>query len=459
MPLDPNIALSIKPVQIANPLEQYMQVQQIQQAQNQSRLADLMYGEKEREVSEGARLNDIYKGAVASDGTLDRTKLYSGVASAGLGSRLPGLQKNFAEADAKQADIGKIKAETHAKEVEAAHKAFDVAGQAFGYVRANPTLDNALAAIDYLGSQPGLYKPEQLESWRQQVRSDPSKIQSLADQAFRAALAAKDQLPKTETRNLGGTTDTISVDPVTGVVKTVNSVKNSVSPDAQLQANTSRANNRDTIAATKENQKAQYDAARGVLVDTRTGTATAVTGPDGKPLTRDKAMTEFQGKSAGFADRAQEADAILAQLHAKGPTGFGFVASDRPGAIKGAAESVPFIGEGLGGLVNTLPSALGGPNANQQRAEQAQRNFVNAILRQESGAAIGANEFENARKQYFPQPGDTPEVIAQKAANRRTAISGLARSAGGNYTPPAAGTPGAAPSSNGLPPGWSVEAH
>jgi hypothetical protein len=440
MAIDSSIALGIKPVQLANPLEQYMQVQQIQQAQNQSRLADLMYGEKEREVSEGARLNDVYKGSVAADGTLDRTKLYSGVASAGLGSRLPGLQKNFAEADAKQADIGKTKAETHAKEVEAAHKAFDIAGQAFGYVRANPTLDNALAAIDYLGSQPGLYKPEQLEAWRQQVRSDPSKIQSLADQAFRASLAAKDQLPKIDTRNLGGTTETFAVDPVTGAVTVKNSVKNTQSPDNAASNATSRANNRDTIAAAKENQKAQYDAARGVLVDTRTGTATAVTGPDGKPLTRDKAMTEFQGKSAGFADRAQEADTILGQLHKTGPTGMGLVASDRPGAIKSIAESVPLIGSGLGAAVNVLPSALGGPNANQQRAEQAQRNFINAILRQESGAAIGAGEFDNATKQYFPQPGDTKEVIAQKAANRRTAIAGLARSAGGNYTPPTVGT-------------------
>lgn len=459
MPIDPNIALSVKPVQVANPLEQYMQAQQIQQAQNQSRLADLMYGDKQREVSEGMRLNDIYKGAVAADGTLDRTKLYSGVASAGLGSRIPVLQKNFAEADAKQADIGKTKAETHAKEVEAAHKAFDIAGQAFGYVRANPTLDNALAAIDYLGSQPGLYKPELLEAWRQQVRSDPSKIQSLADQAFRASLAAKDQLPKIETRNLGGTTETFAVDPVTGAVAVKNSVKNTQSPDSAATVAATRRGQDMTDARARElnaNSRGQYDAARGVLVDTRTGTATAVTGPDGKPLTRDKAMTEFQGKSAGFADRAQEADAILNQLHAKGPTGFGLVASDRPGTIKGAVESVPFIGEGLGGFVNTLPSAIGGPNANQQRAEQAQRNFVNAVLRQESGAAIGASEFENARKQYFPQPGDTPEVIAQKAANRRTAIAGLARSAGGNYTPPAAA---AAPSSNGLPAGWSVEAH
>jgi hypothetical protein len=300
MPIDPSIALNIKPVQIANPLEQYMQVQQIQQAQNQSRLADLMYGEKEREVSEGARLNDIYKGAVAADGTLDRTKLYSGVASAGLGSRIPGLQKNFAEADAKQADIGKTKAETHAKEVEAAHKAFDIAGQAFGFVRANPTLDNALAAIDYLGSQPGLYKPELLESWRQQVRSDPSKIQVLADQAFRASLAAKDQLPKIDTRNLGGTTDTISVDPVTGAVTVKNSVRNTQSPDnAATVAATRRGQDmtdrraRETNQLTREAQQTQVviDPNQGpLLINKGTKTAVPATFADGTRVPGENAV-------------------------------------------------------------------------------------------------------------------------------------------------------------------------
>ena len=54
----------------------------------------------------------------------------------------------------------------------------------------------------------------------------------MADLAFRAALSGKDQLPKIETRNLGGTSDTISTDPVTGAVKTVNSVKNTQSPDS-----------------------------------------------------------------------------------------------------------------------------------------------------------------------------------------------------------------------------------
>jgi hypothetical protein len=448
MPIDPSIALNVKPVQIANPLEQYMQVQQIQQAQNQNRLADLMYANQQRDVDQAARLNDLYKTAVGDDGTLDRTKLYRSVASAGLGARLPALQKSLADADKVQADVAKAKSDTSKTDLETASHQFEIAGQLASAWAQNPNVT------------------------QQQIRSGLAAAASskiISPEIYQAKIAELDAVPP-DSKSLNQW--------ALGTLQQVMKAKDSmgfIRPDANTVANnaTSAANNAATNATTRRgqdltdararelnaNSRGQYDAARGVLVDTRTGTATAVTGPDGKPLTRDKAMTEFQGKSAGFADRAQEADAILNQLHAKGPSGLGLVASDRPGTIKGIAESVPFIGEGLGGLVNTLPSAIGGPNANQQRAEQAQRNFVNAILRQESGAAIGAGEFENARKQYFPQPGDTPEVIAQKAANRRTAIAGLARSAGGNYTPPAPGAASATPSSNGLPAGWSVEVH
>lgn len=130
-----------------------------------------------------------------------------------------------------------------------------------------------------------------------------------------------------------------------------------------------------------------------------------------------KAPTEFQGKSAAFGLRATEADKILNQLAGK----------YSPAAInsKVSVQDVPIIGGGLGTLTNTY--AL---SENDQRAEQAQRDFINAILRQESGAAIGQDEFDNARRQYFPQPGDSKGTIEQKARNRKLAIQGLQANAG-----------------------------
>ncbi|MCZ3114821.1 hypothetical protein NYZ21_20500, partial [Acinetobacter baumannii] len=99
-----------------------------------------------------------------------------------------------------------------------------------------------------------------------------------------------------------------------------------------------------------------------------------------------KAPTEFQSKAAMFGARAEEADRILSSLDY----------SPAALSVKQAASSVPLVGGVLGAAANVVTSP------ENQRAEQAQRDFINAVLRQESGALIGEAEFDNARKQYFP---------------------------------------------------------
>lgn len=84
--------------------------------------------------------------------------------------------------------------------------------------------------------------------------------------------------------------------------------------------------------------------------------------------------------------------------------------------------------KGREGVLSWLPSALQ-PNELQQQ-EQAERNFINAVLRRESGAAISPSEFDSAQKQYFPRSGDSPEVLAQKAQNRQLVLNGLQAEAG-----------------------------
>jgi hypothetical protein len=116
-----------------------------------------------------------------------------------------------------------------------------------------------------------------------------------------------------------------------------------------------------------------------------------------------------------FGNRAEEADKIIAALEGKySPTGIN---------TKQALGRTPLLGGALEAAGNVALSD------NSQKAEQAQRDFVNAVLRLESGAAIAAGEFDNASKQYFPQPGDSQAVITQKAQNRKTAIQGLKNNA------------------------------
>ena len=129
-----------------------------------------------------------------------------------------------------------------------------------------------------------------------------------------------------------------------------------------------------------------------------------------------KPLTEAQGKAAMFGLRLEEADKVLNSIGRDGAV--------QPGMIKRIGESVPFVGPGLGTALNFTQSP------EQQQIDQAQRNFINAILRRESGAVIGQPEFDSANQQYFPQPGDAPEKISQKNDNRKQAIAGLRTEAG-----------------------------
>lgn len=128
----------------------------------------------------------------------------------------------------------------------------------------------------------------------------------------------------------------------------------------------------------------------------------------------EKAPTEFQGKSALYGARAKEAHDIMLAL--EGLTG------------KDAYNRLAATSFGGNGVMNTLANPV--MSESTQKAVQAQRDFINAVLRQESGAAISQPEFENAIKQYFPQPGDKNDVLEQKRRNRETAIMGFQNSAG-----------------------------
>ena len=151
----------------------------------------------------------------------------------------------------------------------------------------------------------------------------------------------------------------------------------------------------------------------------------------GTPLRgKGTALTESQGNATAYGMRMKEANAVLEPLEKAGKTDTGLI----KGVLGGALGIVPFIGEKLedasGSIFNALPRVLGGLSPEQQQVMQARINFITAILRKESGAAISASEFATAEKNYFPKPGDDAAAIAQKQQARRTAIRAMEIQAG-----------------------------
>lgn len=145
-----------------------------------------------------------------------------------------------------------------------------------------------------------------------------------------------------------------------------------------------------------------------LTVNPRAGTGAPVLGPDGTPLSKgEKALTETQGNATAFGMRAKSANDVIAELEAKGAP---------IGGVQGMLAK------------SNMTNAVAPEWA--QKAQQAKLNFMTAVLRKESGAAIPVSEFEAEDKKYFPQPGDSAGVIEQKRQARALAVEALKVQAG-----------------------------
>jgi len=105
-----------------------------------------------------------------------------------------------------------------------------------------------------------------------------------------------------------------------------------------------------------------------------------------------------QFAAGGFAVRAKEAEDVLNMLQQEGFD---------PASASGSAQRAM-----SGSMLRTFASE------NAQLAENAEKSWILAVVRDESGAAIKESEWKNYRDVYFPVFGDTPEVVEAKRRKR-----------------------------------------
>lgn len=177
-----------------------------------------------------------------------------------------------------------------------------------------------------------------------------------------------------------------------------------------------------------------------LVMNSATGDLTRAAGMQPAPPTNPYAMagkpTDVQAQAAGFADRAAAAHADLEKI-----------GNPNEGATGWAGNALT---KGPFGY-NLLPGLM--TSDQRQQFERAKKDFITAELRKESGAVMGATEFDTEDQKYFPQPNDSETVIKQKAIARDRAVKNLMREAGPTYKPFSAGGVGpAAPAAPGAPP-------
>ena len=201
--------------------------------------------------------------------------------------------------------------------LEIAEKRINIMGQASKFLMDNPTPENAIQVAQYMAEN-GVITPEQAQASIARIQSNPApdSIRSLAEQAFRTALGAKEQLESRIPQNRGGTAAVVGVDPVTGKSRDVQTAPITQSADNAASQATSTSNSiRATGAqmaiakASQANAKAQIEAAKL----TSKGNVDAAKVKD-KRETEMKLADDYRAQSKAFGEAASAYKQINATL-------------------------------------------------------------------------------------------------------------------------------------------------
>jgi hypothetical protein len=500
--VNPNIAMSFRQPEITprNALAEYAQLQQIQGGQQAQELARFQLGAAQRAEAASTVQNELFaKHFDPTKGGVNVNAFVTEAAQRGQGGIIPGFLKTEAERQSAAATLKKTQGEIDKNALDLQEKKFKRAWQSAG-AAATPQI-----AIDQLTQAVKSGEIDMATATReiQNLQNmSPDQYKGWRANAILKLLDAKDQLgfmlPKVERQDIGGQIVNIQNNPmmpgygqpIAGAAITKTPTIGERTAQGQLSLGQQRfafekANpgfelkedsegnffgvNKRTLQAIPVMvggaAPAAAPAAPGagmpgprmpapatqaipgmtsVLDQPAPAAAAPVTGT---PLRgKGTALTESQGNATAYGLRMKEANAILEPLENAGKTNTGLIKN----VVGGFVGLTPLLGEKLedasGSIFNALPRVLGGLSPEQQQVAQARINFITAILRKESGAAIGANEFATAEKNYFPKPGDDAATIAQKQQARRTAIKAMEIQAG-----PGARQMGGAGGTGGVP--------
>jgi hypothetical protein len=480
MALNPSISLGVRPLEIANPLAQYGQVAAIQSAQNQNQLAQYQLGAAQRAEQTQNVLADAYNQSIDPDtGKINYNKLTGLLAKGGGGAQIPGIEKTRREIEAAALAAKKTEGEIEKNQFQLTKDKLKHGWTSLGDA---PTPQDAIKKLNE-GVTKGYFDFATASAETQRLQNmTPEQYKQYRVEKVLGLLDAKDKLsfmlPKTTRQDIGGQIvniqdnpmmpgygmpiagGSIAKTPTFGEMASQGQLNLARQKFAWEQANPGfelkEAEDGSIVGVNKRTLQAFPVSIGGAAPAVAPMAAPAASGMPGArvpaipgmtsvldqqaPATapmagtplrgKGTALTESQGNATAYGMRMREANAILEPLENAGKTNTGLI----KGAVSGAVGLVPFIGDKLedvsGSIFNALPRVLGGLSPEQQQVAQARINFITAILRKESGAAIGASEFATAEKNYFPKPGDDAATIAQKQAARKTAIKAMEIQAG-----------------------------
>jgi hypothetical protein len=456
MALDPSIALSVKPVQLADPAEMQQQALTLNNLRLQGQMHQAAYDQAQQEQQQQRTLADLYKSSLGDNGQVDRTKLFTGAAQAGLGNRIPTLQKQFADADKATADVGHVGAQTQEIQLKMQKQKLDMAGGSIASLLSKPDVNHqdVISTVNNLVNQ-GIIAPEQGAMMVRTLPGNPAELRQFLIKKGLETMDASKRLemmvPKTEYKDTGKQLVPVDVNPLTnqGQVPTIGKV---TTPGEDLSAATTRrgqnmADSRERQLSAGQVTYQQDQDGNFVALPTRAapgqmikGTMVAAPGAGLQPLQGKSNMTEDQGKATGWLIQANNAWGNMQRVMGSNPS------AASPG-VGDTLNKIPLVG-GIGNYVK---------GGDRQQFSQAASSLSEALLRAATGAGINAQEADQKIREITPQFGDSDAVITQKMKSIPLYLQSLQMRAGPgarkvpNGAPQPAADPGA--SLGGIDPG------
>lgn len=231
--VDSRIALGVQPLDVGASIGRGYQLRDLA-AQADARKLDNQL--KQQGIQKQKTLGDLYRGAIGTDGKIDRNKVTRGMVEQGFGADVPDLQKQWSDADKAEADYFSKNSETIVKQL-------DYTSKAIGALLQNPntTAQDVARTVSGL-TQFGLLKPEQGAQIAREIPGDPQQLQQYLRAKLMESQQAKDMLtaalPNLKEINLGGHTQLVDTNPLTNPGITGQQLQRTASPESVLSAST-----------------------------------------------------------------------------------------------------------------------------------------------------------------------------------------------------------------------------
>lgn len=415
--IDPSIVLQSKGVQLDNPMEAQYRAMQLrslglQQQANEAQMQDAMEKRQQQRT-----LADLYRGSMDPTGKVDRTKLLSGMASAGLGSQIPGVQKQFTDEDEGKSKVALQQSQIDEKKLGMLKDRLTYANGAINALLSRPQLthDDVISSITGLVQQ-GMIDQQMGADMVRQLPGNPAILRDFLRQKGLETMDAAKRMelltPKFEKVDNGGVINLGTVNPLTGQFTPGQAVKKVATPDAVLSSQTTRRGQNMTDSRERslaaQGVTYQQDADGNLValptkgVPGRAVQGVPVAGPDGKPLAGKSNVTEDQAKAAGWLSQAENAWSNMQSAMKKDPGA----------AFKGFPDFVAAIpSAGAGGAIGNMMRG-----EERQKFIQASESLAESLLRAATGAGQNKDEAAQKVRELVPQFGDSDAVTSQKMA-------------------------------------------